>query len=225
MLEDPGNIPLRPAVVHDSMRAWQEALETVAASPLEHVLTTYESARSTGDIIRRKLVQSNRRRWAFPATAIGEQLRTAARHLDAGVDVPVLKVTQDGYDTHDEQVFQHEALLEELSQFIAAFAQAARHMGLWNDITIVTYSEFGRTARENASGGTDHGTAAPVPVIGGRVKGGLNGRKPSLTRLVDGDLANTTDYRRVHGAILRDLRRIQNETFDLKAEPPLQLSA
>ena len=201
-LETVSNLPGKQ---HASRRA-------INASPLEHVLSTYKSARATGEIIRRKLERNKARRWALPETAIGEQLRTTARFVDASVDVPVLKVTQNGYDTHDEQVFQHEALLEDLSQSIAAFAQAARHMGLWNDITIVTYSEFGRTAQKNASGGTNHGTAAPDFVIGGRVKGGPRGRKPSLTSLVDGDLADTTAYRRIFGAILRDISDIQKSS-------------
>ena len=59
----------------------------------------------------------------------------------------------------------------------------------------MTYSEFGRRARQNASGGTDHGTAAPQFVMGGRVKGGLHGAYPSLTDLQDGDLKHTVDFR------------------------------
>ncbi|WP_342077178.1 DUF1501 domain-containing protein [Yoonia sp. SS1-5] len=174
-------------------------------TPLAHVLATYENAQITGDAIRRKLEASRERQWHFPQTDLGQQLRTAARLLDAGVTVPVLKVVQDGYDTHDAQPDQHAALLQDLSDAIDSFAAAMRDIGLWENVTILTYSEFGRTARENASAGTDHGTAAPVFAMGGRVRGGLSGKQPSLDALVDGDLAHTTDYRDVYRAVLTDL--------------------
>ena len=65
----------------------------------------------------------------------------------------------------------------------------------------MTYSEFGRRAKQNASGGTDHGTAAPQFVMGGKVKGGLHGVYPSLTDLQDGDLKHTVDFRNVYSAV------------------------
>jgi uncharacterized protein (DUF1501 family) len=195
---------------------------SVATSPLEHVLRTYESAQVTGDLIRRKLEQTQSRTWDFPATEIGEQLRTAARLLDAGVRVPVLKVVQDGYATHDAQPFQHEALLSDLGQAIAAFGAAMRDIGVWHHVTILTYSEFGRTARENGSGGTDHGTAAPVFAIGGQVRGGLSGIRPSLTELADGEMVHTTDYRSLYRAVLSDLWQIDAPQFDV-GDPALRL--
>lgn len=182
-------------------------------SPLDHILATYDSAQATGDRIRRKLDQSRARQWDFPDTEIGQQLRTAARLLEAGVQVPVLKVVQDGYDTHDAQPYEHAQLLEDLSVAIAAFSKAMQQVGLWDQITVLTYSEFGRTARENASGGTDHGTAAPVFAMGGAVAGGLSGARPSLDALEDGDLVYRTDYRSLYGAVLRDLWQIDAPQF------------
>ncbi|MEM9428081.1 MAG: DUF1501 domain-containing protein [Pseudomonadota bacterium] len=174
-------------------------------SPLDHVLATYESAGVTGDRIRTRLEQSRRPRWTFPESDIAQQLQSVARLLDAGVEVPVLKVVQDGYDTHQGQPDQHSWLLGDLSAAIGAFASVMQAAGLWDRITVVTYSEFGRTARENASGGTDHGTAAPVFVAGGAVRGGFAGARPDLGRLVEDDLVYTTDYRQLYSAILSDL--------------------
>ena len=179
-------------------------------TPLEHVLATYENARATGDVIRRKLERTTATQWDFPQTALGEQLRTAARLLEAGVSVPVLKVVQDGYDTHDNQPGAHEELLRDLSQATHAFARAMQKIGLWEQTTVLTYSEFGRTARENGSWGTDHGTAAPVFALGGHVRGGLSGRRVALDRLVDGDLQFTTDYRAVYASVLNDLWGIKH---------------
>lgn len=182
-------------------------------SPLDHILATYDNAQVTGEAIRRKLEASRARRWDFPETELGEQLRTAARLLDAGIDVPVLKVVQDGYDTHDAQPEEHMYLLQDLSEAISAFAKVMRQAGLWDQITVLTYSEFGRTARENASGGTDHGTAAPVFAIGGGVKGGFGGARPSLDKLVDHEMVHTTDYRTLYRATLRDLWAIDAPQF------------
>lgn len=182
-------------------------------SPLDHVLATYESARITGERISTRLEQSPARNLPFPETELGAQLRTAARLLEAGVDVPVLKVVQGGYDTHDAQPYVHEALLGDLSDAILAFRMALQDIGLWDTVAVVTYSEFGRTARENASYGTDHGTAAPVFVAGGRVSGGFGGQRVALDRLVDDDLVHTTDYRHVYSALLRDLWGIEAQEF------------
>ncbi len=220
--------PLRGPGRFSAIRDEETFLETVAnlpgarhavrpetGSPLEHVLRTYESAQLTGRGIATRLERSAARVFPFPETAIGEQLRTAARLLEAGVDVPVLKVTQDGYDTHDYQPDQHMYLLQDLSDAIGAFTSAMKEIGLWDQVTLLTYSEFGRTAHENASSGTDHGTAAPVFVTGGSVAGGFDGARVSLDKLVDDDLVHTTDYREVYGAVLSDLWGINVPEFTL----------
>ena len=192
-------------------------------SPLDHVLSTYDSARITGSAISQRLETSAARRLSFPDSDLGEQLRTAARLLDAGVDVSVLKVVQDGYDTHDAQPYLHAALLQDLSEAIGAFASAMQQIGLWDRVTVVTYSEFGRTARENGSYGTDHGTAAPVFVTGGAVAGGFDGARVSLDRLVEDDLVYTTDYRTLYAGLLSGLWGIEAPDFDLRGATALRL--
>lgn len=190
-----------------------------AETPLAHVLKTYESAGITGEAILKRLDNGPARNFAFPQSALGEQLRTATRLLDAGVELSVLKVVQDGYDTHDGQPDQHSNLLDDLSQSITAFRAALQDIGIWDQVSIVTFSEFGRTARENASGGTDHGTAAPVFIAGCKVKGGLSGRAPSLTDLVEDDLIHTTDYRTVYSGLLKDLWNIDAPAFQTQDIP------
>lgn len=218
--------PLRGPGRFSSLRDEERFLETLSllqraphavrarqGSPLDHVLSTYESAQITGEAVRRRLASSPARGLDFPDSDIGAQLRTVARLLEAGVEVSVLKVTQDGYDTHDAQPGTHAFLLEDLSDAIGAFARAMRQIGLWQQVTVVTYSEFGRTARENASDGTDHGTAAPIFVAGGRVQGGLSGQRVDLDRLQDGDLVHTTDYRDVYAALVSELWGASTEPF------------
>ncbi|MEM1302044.1 MAG: DUF1501 domain-containing protein [Pseudomonadota bacterium] len=212
----------------DSLPGRRHAVRpTSAASPLAHVLDTYDSAQITGAGISRRLERSAARHFEFPDTPIAEQLRVAARLLEAGVDIPVLKVVQDGYDTHDNQPEEHADLLQSLSEAIGAFTSAMKTIGLWDQVTLVTYSEFGRTARENASFGTDHGTAAPVFVAGGRVAGGFDGKRVALDRLVDDDLVHTVDYRQVYSALLGDLWGIEvpqiAQTLAASASPSVRI--
>ena len=86
-------------------------------------------------------------------------------------------------------------------------------MDEWQNTLIMTYSEFGRAAYENASKGTDHGTAAPHFLIGGRVQGGFYGKQPSLNNLEDGDMVFTTDYRSFYDTILGSWFSINNNKF------------
>ena len=95
-------------------------------------------------------------------------------------------------------------LLGELSAALAAFLDDLTHAGLAERVLVMTFSEFGRRVAENASAGTDHGTAAPMFLAGGGVKGGLFGQTPRLLDLDDGDLKMSIDFRRVYATVLKD---------------------
>lgn len=96
-------------------------------------------------------------------------------------------------------------LLETVDKGLDAFYQDISQMGVADNILMMTFSEFGRRVRENGSLGTDHGTAAPMLILGNRVRGGLHGEHPSLTKLDDnGDLIYTVDFRSVYATILED---------------------
>jgi uncharacterized protein (DUF1501 family) len=128
---------------------------------------------------------------------LGRQLDLATRVLTARVPVVAVKTALGGFDTHANQVQAHERLLAFLATSLATLRKNLIAANLWNEVVVMTYSEFGRRVRQNASGGTDHGTAAPLFVMGGGVKGGLHGAHPSLTDLQDGDLKHTVDFRSV----------------------------
>src|SRR5204863_2339165 len=107
-----------------------------------------------------------------------------------------------GFDTHANQVGGHENLLGQLSNALAAFHADLKSKGVSDKVTVMCFSEFGRRVTQNNSNGTDHGAAAPVFVLGGKVKGGVYGAYPSLTDLDDGDLKFTTDFRGVYATLL-----------------------
>ncbi|MGA0236271.1 MAG: DUF1501 domain-containing protein, partial [Alphaproteobacteria bacterium] len=164
---------------------------------LDHLLSVHSNAVGTADLLERKLRQASNRDFDMPDSTLGLQLAAALQLLDAGVTTPVLKVSHGGFDTHAYQAEAHAFLLQELDEAMRGFERAARDMGIWNNVTLMTYSEFGRRFHENGSEGTDHGTAAPVILAGGKVAGGFGGARPSLeTRdLVEDDMVHTTDFR------------------------------
>lgn len=109
-----------------------------------------------------------------------------------------------GFDTHGGQANRQREALGQLATALADFYGQLQRRGWEKETLIVVYSEFGRRVEENASQGTDHGGAAPLFLLGGRVKGGLYGEHPSLTALVDGDLAHGHDFREVYATVLED---------------------
>jgi uncharacterized protein (DUF1501 family) len=141
---------------------------------------------------------------AYPATALGRKLQLAARMLRAGSAARVYYTAQGGYDTHAQQPNTHFNLLSEFAGAVAAFFADLTAAKLADRVALLAFSEFGRTVKENGSGGTDHGTAGCVFVAGPGVKGGVCGTLPSLTDLVNGEPKMTTDFRRVYAATLSD---------------------
>jgi len=134
--------------------------------------------------------------------ALASSLGLALALAQAFPRLCALHVAHDGYDTHAHQARSHEERLKELG---AGLAAACRHLdarGLSRRVVIVVWSEFGRRVTENASVGTDHGTAGPVFFVGDGLRGGLHGRAPSLDDLDDDNLVPTTDLRRIAAEIL-----------------------
>ena len=138
------------------------------------------------------------------SNVLANQLGIVASLINANVPTRVWSVTLDGFDTHADEVGQQSNLLGELSDAVAGFlGQLSAERA--NDVVVMVYSEFGRRVVANASKGTDHGTAGPVFVAGNRVIGGFYGEQPSLSQLVSGDLAVTTDFRDVYASMLYDV--------------------
>lgn len=148
-----------------------------------------------------------------------------ARLIEAELPTRVYYAVQRGYDTHAVQMETHSRLLDELSRAVAAFVEDLKAAGLAERVLLLTFSEFGRRVAENASAGTDHGTAAPMFLAGGGVKPGLFGDAPSLLDLADGDLKMTVDFRRVYAAVLRDWLAVDPATVLTGQFDPLPVLA
>ncbi|WP_414661434.1 DUF1501 domain-containing protein [Horticoccus sp. 23ND18S-11] len=138
----------------------------------------------------------------YPGTPFAASLRNVAALVAARLPTRVYFVSLGGFDTHSGQLTQHAALLTQLSEGLAAFQKDLESKQLDGQVTTMTFSEFGRRPSENDSRGTDHGTAAPLFVMGSRVKGGMHGTPPSLKLERNQDLVFSTDFRQVYATAL-----------------------
>ena len=134
--------------------------------------------------------------------SLGAQLDLVARLIKAGSPTKAYSVSLGGFDTHANEKDAHARLMGELDTAVAGFFTQLGSDPHAANVVLVTYSEFGRRVAANASGGTDHGTAGPVFVVGPKVKGGFYGDEPGLVDLDQGDLKFTTDFRSVYATLL-----------------------
>ncbi|MFN8310112.1 MAG: DUF1501 domain-containing protein [Chitinophagales bacterium] len=153
----------------------------------------------------------------YPAgNKLGEQLKAVARLIAGGLKTRVYMVStqSDGsYDTHSSQVVSgntdfgvHANLLSELSAAIKVFQDDLQQLGAADRVIGMTFSEFGRRIKSNASLGTDHGAAAPVFIFGNQVQSGISGTNPQIpsTVGVNDNLPMQYDFRSVYASILQD---------------------
>ncbi|MEO6437223.1 MAG: DUF1501 domain-containing protein [Tepidisphaeraceae bacterium] len=133
---------------------------------------------------------------------LGQNLRLIAQLISGELGTKLFYCQTGGFDTHANQAGQHERLLNGVAASIKAFYQDMAAKGYGGKVTVMCFSEFGRRVAQNSSGGTDHGAAGPMFVVGEKVKGGIYGAYPSLTNLDDGDLKYTTDFRAVYATLL-----------------------
>ena len=136
---------------------------------------------------------------------LSQQLDVVAKLIAADSPTKVWSVSLGGFDTHANEANAQAALLGVVSTSLTRFMNQLKSTTRLNDVTVMVYSEFGRRVKGNASQGTDHGTSGPMFLIGEKVKGGFYGDQPSLSKLVDGDLAVTTDFRDVYATILESV--------------------
>jgi uncharacterized protein (DUF1501 family) len=161
----------------------------------------------------------------YPETNLARRLKTVAQLIDAGLGTRVYYLDLDGFDTHANQAGAHAALLSELSGAVSAFVRDLDKHGNGRRTMLMTFSEFGRRLRENASQGTDHGAAAPLFLAGGRVKPGLLGTYPSLADLDEGDLKFTTDFRSLYAGVLEHWLGVPSKPVLGEAFAPMKFLA
>jgi uncharacterized protein (DUF1501 family) len=168
----------------------QSTLDTRAKS--ERVEAVMKAAGNSGD---------------YPAFGLARDLRTIAQLIRADIGIRIFFAELGGggiggFDNHANQLGNHCAELHQLAESVAAFVYDLQHDKQLDRVVLMTFSEFGRTVKENGRRGTDHGVAAPMFLAGGQVKSGLLGPHPSLTDLDKGALKMHTDFRKVYATVL-----------------------
>jgi uncharacterized protein (DUF1501 family) len=172
--------------------------ETEARGALAHVLQVESDVVHAAMQLRPDVTLQTE----FPRTAFGAAVQHAAA-IASTRKVPVIRVTLAGFDTHQNQVNTHAQLLHQIGEGVVALRAALQEVGLWDDTLVLTYSEFGRRPHENASGGTDHGTAGAMFAFGKRTNAGRLGAPPALARLdANGNLPFAVDFRSVYATVL-----------------------
>jgi uncharacterized protein (DUF1501 family) len=186
-----------------SIGALNGSATNLQGSPLDFIERTALDAQISSDKIR-AVANRVENRATYPASQLANSLKMVAKLIGGGLPTRIYYVSQGGYDTHTNQTATHERLLKELGDSVRAFVDDMKAQGNMERVMVMTFSEFGRRVAENGSGGTDHGAAAPLFVIGNKVKAGLIGKQPSLAPgdLLQGDVKYTVDFRSIYASVL-----------------------
>ncbi|HXC19350.1 MAG TPA: DUF1501 domain-containing protein [Acidimicrobiales bacterium] len=182
-------------------------LELLAGTSRQDTKLVADAAGSIADLYALSATLSPVLKTAPPTSAspLAQQLDVVADMITANVPTRVYSVSLSGFDTHAAELSQQNALVGQVSDAITAFLTQIGTTPRADDVVVMVYSEFGRRVQANGGEGTDHGTSAPVFVAGNRVAGGFYGEQPSLTQLVQGDLAVVVDFRDVYASMLEDV--------------------
>src|SRR5262249_12376499 len=193
------------------------ALFDTAISTVQESISSVRTALKSQSSVK----YSDNAKLVYPSkTELGAALQLAASLITSGSGVKLLHVTLGGFDTHQTELNRHNDLMGYLDQSVSAFYQDLSMHGMADKVLVATWSEFSRRPQENASGGTDHGAASAMLLIGNPVQGGLYGQAPNLGNLDNsGNVRYGVDFRSVYQEILNthlgaDAKAILGQTFD-----------
>ncbi|MEO7978868.1 DUF1501 domain-containing protein [Flavobacterium sp.] len=184
---------------------------------LDFVRKIANSVIEGSDDIQNALKQS-KTEISYPKTGLSKNLEWIARLVKGNLNSKVYYTSLGGFDTHDNQLSIHERKLTELNDALFSFYNDLKKAQLLQNVTIVVFSEFGRRVKDNGSG-TDHGTAAPMFVIGGNNKGTILGNNPNLADLDNGDLKHQIDFRSVYASLLKEKMGFDYSKIGIKNNP------
>ncbi|MGD1914606.1 MAG: DUF1501 domain-containing protein [Phycisphaerales bacterium] len=186
---------------YDQLNRREQA--SASASNADFLTKTALDAQVSSDLIRQAV--STRPLVEYPGNGLARQLAMISQMIRAGLKTRIYYATLGGFDTHAGQGGpngRHAQLLRQMATSIQAFYRDLKAQGNDSRVMTLTFSEFGRRVSQNASGGTDHGTAAPMFLFGPMVRPGVHGTHPSMRDLDGGDLKHTLDFRHVYSGVL-----------------------
>lgn len=172
--------------------------------PVDYLYKTMAETISSADYIF-KQTKAKTTSGQYPNSELGRSFQTISTLIQSDVNTKVYYVSLGSFDTHINQEGQQKRLFTEMSDALTAFVKDLKANGRFEDVLITTFSEFGRRVSQNASGGTDHGTANNMFFIGGSLKKkGLLNAMPDLSNLQEGDLKHSVDFKDVYATLLKN---------------------
>ncbi len=154
----------------------------------------------------------------YPKTGLAKNLEWISKLIKGNLNSKVYYTTLGSFDTHDNQLNLHKNKLTELNDAVFSFYQDLKKSQQLQNVTLVVFSEFGRRVKDNGKG-TDHGTAAPMFVIGGNNKGKIIGNNPNLADLDHGDLKHEIDFRSIYASLLKNKLSFDYSKIGIKNKP------
>jgi uncharacterized protein (DUF1501 family) len=170
---------------------------------LDFVRKIANSVVEGSDDIQKALAKSTTSDAVYPKTGLAKNLEWISKLIKGNLNSKVYYTSLGGFDTHDNQLAIHKNKLTELNDAVYSFYEDLKKSQQLQNVTIVVFSEFGRRVKDNGRG-TDHGTAAPMFVIGGNNRGKIIGNNPNLSDLDNGDLKHEIDFRSVYASLLQN---------------------
>jgi uncharacterized protein (DUF1501 family) len=191
---------------------------TLSDNPqLDFVRKIANSVTEGSDEIQKALAKS-KAEISYPKTGLSKNLEWIARLIKGNLNSKVYYTSLGGFDTHDNQLVIQDRKLSELNDALFSFYQDLKQSKMLQNVTVVVFSEFGRRVKDNGNG-TDHGTAAPMFIIGGNNKGTILGNNPDLSNLDNGDLKYEIDFRSVYASLLQQKMGFDYAKIGIKNKP------
>ena len=216
--EEPNNITVKDPNRFNSRNA-AETKDQLSNNPqLDFVRKIANSVSEGADAIQDALKKSTPSEVSYPKTGLAKNLEWIAKLIKGNLNSKVYYTSLGGFDTHDNQLAIHQNKLSELNDAIFCCYSDLKKAQVLQNTTIVVFSEFGRRVKDNGKG-TDHGTAAPLFVIGGNTKGNVIGKNPNLTDLDEGDLKYQIDFRSVYASLLQQKLAFDPTRIGIKNSP------
>ena len=211
MLNSGGSIGMLPA-----------GMPMTGGKAVDFISRTALDAQHSSDSIR-AIAAKVQNQAEYPGSQLGNSLKMVAKLIGGGLPTRIYYASQGGYDTHTNQVNTQQRLLTDLGDSMRAFVADMKAQGNMGRVVVMTFSEFGRRVAENANGGTDHGAAAPMFIVGSKVKAGLFGKYPSLAPqdLYQGDVKYNVDFRSVYAGVLENWLKTKSAPILGKKFEPL----
>lgn len=201
--DEPNSITVKDPRIFSSTATSSESKLTASSNPqLDFVRKVSNSIGEGASEIQKAIAKTKDSDFLYPKSDLSNKLKWISKLIKGNLNSNVYYTSINGFDTHEGQKGTHSNKLLEVNNAVNAFYNDLKEARLLENTTLVVFSEFGRRVKENGSG-TDHGTAAPMFIIGGNNKGKIIGNNPNLNDLDEGDLKYEIDFRSVYSSLLK----------------------